>query len=112
MNITESCLKPTGYHLLLKTEQVETKTASGIITMTDKEEERQKTGNELHTVVSMGPDAYKSSDPDKFQSGPWCKVGDLVMTARYPGAKTEIDGELYYFANDEDILATVETDNG
>lgn len=108
--ITESMMKPTGWHILLKTQQVRTKTVSGIITMTAKEEERQKTGNETHTVVAMGRDCY--TDLEKYPSGNWCEVGDIVVTMRYPGAKTEIDGELYYFANEDDILATVETDNG
>ncbi len=108
--ITESMMKPTGYHILLKTQEVETVSKGGIITMTASEEARQKTGNETHTVIAMGKDCYK--DPDKYPSGNWCEVGDTVVTMRYPGAKTEIDGALYYYANDEDILAIVETKDG
>lgn len=32
-------------------------------------------------VLALGPDAYR--DPERYPSGPWCKVGDWVGFQRY-----------------------------
>lgn len=99
-------LKPTGYHVLLKTEVVSNVTKSGIITTTESQRKRQETGNDIHEVIAMGPDCYK--DVKKFPNGSWCKVGDRVMTPNYPGHKIQIGEDIFWYASDEDILATVE----
>ncbi len=107
MKVTDpKTILPSGWHILLKTEKIETVTASGIQLMTDAEENRQQTGHDLHEVVAVGRDCYH--DKEKFPNGPWCEVGDIVVTTRYIGHKMEIEGELYWFANDEEILAIVE----
>ena len=111
MIITTETLKPAGYHVLLKPHEVvkEHKVAGtdkSIILETDQEQERKQAGYDIHTLVAKGPDCWK--DPDKFPTGNWAETGDIVMTPRYPGHQIKIDGEIYWMANDEDILATVE----
>lgn len=107
MKVTDpDSLCPTGFHILLRTEKIETVTSSGIELMTDDEAKRQETGNDIHKVVAMGPDCY--TDKEAYPKGPWCKVGDIVITPRYVGHKIEIEGGLYWFANEDNILATVE----
>ncbi len=107
MKVTDpDSLCPTGFHILLKTEEIETVSSGGIIQMTQGEEDRQQTGNDIHEVVAMGPDCYKNKED--YPGGPWCKVGDIVITPRYVGHKIEIDGGLYWFANEDNILATLE----
>lgn len=106
IDLERDILKPTGYHILLKTEAVNNVTESGIITSTEGQRSREETGNDIHEVIAMGPDCYKNLE--KFPNGPWCKVGDRVMTANYPGHKIKIGEDIYWYTSDEDILATVE----
>ena len=54
----------------------------------------------------MGPDCYK--DPERFSDGPWCKVGDWVVFARYAGSRIEIEGGEVRLLNDDEVLATVQ----
>lgn len=57
-------------------------------------------------VVQIGPEAYD------IKSGPWCKVGDIVLFTRYVGK--EIKGELigepgvsYIILNDDHVFAVL-----
>ena len=52
-------------------------------------------------VLALGPDAYRGS---RF-SGPWCKVGDVVLYARYGGMLVEDPKTLekLVLLNDEDV---------
>ena len=47
-------------------------------------------------------------DKDKFPHGPWCKVKDWVVFARYAGSRIEIEGGEVRLLNDDEILATVQ----
>ena len=53
----------------------------------------------------MGPECYK--DKERYPSGPWCKVGDWVVFARYAGSRIEIDGGEVRLLNEDEVLATV-----
>ena len=61
-------------------------------------------------VVKMGPDAY--NDTDKFTDGPWCKVGDFVITRPYTGTRIMIHGKEFRLINDDQVEATVEDPRG
>jgi co-chaperonin GroES (HSP10) len=61
-------------------------------------------------VVKMGPDAY--NDADKFPDGPWCKVGDFVITRPYTGTRIMIHGKEFRLINDDQVEATVEDPRG
>jgi co-chaperonin GroES (HSP10) len=61
-------------------------------------------------VVKMGPDAY--NDTDKFPDGPWCKVGDFVITRPYTGTRIMIHGKEFRLINDDQVEATVEDPRG
>ena len=50
----------------------------------------------------------KHDDPKRFSDGPWCKVGDWVVFARYAGSRIEIEGGEVRLLNDDEILATVQ----
>jgi len=56
-------------------------------------------------VVAMGKDCYRGS---RF-SEPWCKVGDIVIYARYGGVIIEDPDtkKKYVLLNDEDIKGIV-----
>jgi len=56
--------------------------------------------------LAMGSDCYM--DKNRFKDGPWCKVGDWVVFARYAGSRIEIEGGEVRLLNDDEILATVQ----
>ena len=102
-------LTPKGPTVLLKTKVIEETTESGIIVRSSKESSRETVGNNIFQVVAMGSGAFNDM-PGVGTVDPYCKVGDFVMTARYPGIKFEYpkdSGEIYYLCNDDDIRATL-----
>ena len=59
----------------------------------------------VETFLAMGGSCY--SDKDRYPEGPWCKVGDWVVFARYAGSRIEIEGGEVRLLNEDEILATV-----
>lgn len=97
--MTELHIKPVGYRVLIKADDIERATASGIIFVLDEKLERA--GQMRGTVVAKGDLAWSWCDK------PWAEVGDKVIYARYSGALLEdpVTKEDYYIMNDEDIVA-------
>lgn len=95
--------KPTAFHVVVLPDEVETKTASGIILAVD--ERLEKAASVYGKLVAVGPTAWKAFD----QGQPWAKEGDRVMYAKYSGKffSDESTGIVYVLLNDEDILAVV-----
>jgi chaperonin GroES len=93
--------KPTGHRVLVKVEQVERKTESGII-IADITADKEQLGQDAGIVVELGNTAYSD------QSESWCKVGDYVKFGRYAGQiirpKESLDGVEYRVLNDLDIV--------
>jgi len=56
-------------------------------------------------VLKMGPLAYQ--DREKYPTGPWCKVGDWVIFARYAGSRLPIEGGEVRLLNDDEVLGTI-----
>ena len=50
----------------------------------------------------MFQDGYNVKD--RFSQGPWCKVGDWVVFARYAGSRIEIEGGEVRLLNDDEVL--------
>ncbi|SVB28054.1 uncharacterized protein METZ01_LOCUS180908 [marine metagenome] len=80
------------------------KTKGGIL-MGQDTLERQQVASQCGNVLAVGPHAYK--DKDRFPQGPWCKVGDWVMFARYAGSRIKIEGGEVRLLNDDEVLATI-----
>lgn len=94
---------PVGDTILVLPDQIESKSASGIITSTEKETDRLELGQTDGEVIAVSPDAW--SDHDKK----WAKVGDRVIFAKYTGMVREgKDGKRYRLVNDEDIKAVLQ----
>ena len=96
---------PTGWRMLVLPFRMNEKTKGGVLIGTETID-RQQVGSQCGNVIAMGPDCYR--DKDRFNDGPWCKVGDWVVFARYAGSRIEIDGGEVRLLNDDEILATVQ----
>ena len=97
--------KPTGWRLLVLPFKMNEKTKGGVL-LQQETIERQQVGSQCGNVLAMGPDCYK--DKERFKEGPWCKVGDWIIFARYAGSRIEIEGGEVRLLNDDEILATVQ----
>lgn len=88
-------VKPLGDRVLLKKEEAEEKTASGIILTGNAKEAPQ-----WATVISVGP----GTDEVKME----VKKGNKVLYSKYAGTEVKLDGEELLLISQKDILAIVE----
>jgi len=96
--------RPTGWRILVLPFRMKEKTKGGVL-LGDETLERQQVGSQCGNVLAMGKSCY--SDKDRYPEGPWCKVGDWVVFARYAGSRIEIEGGEVRLLNEDEILATV-----
>jgi co-chaperonin GroES (HSP10) len=90
------------HHVLIKLDEPEVKTASGIIISLDEKKERKAV--EYGTVLQVGPRAFidYGRDPSILSKG------DRVCINRYSGKEVkDTDGTEYLIVNDQDILCVV-----
>lgn len=95
-------IKPTGHHVLIKIKEVEQKSAGGII-LSATTHKKEQAGGQFAEVLAIGPTAWSE------YAAPWAKVGDKVLTVRYPGAQYDYDGDdhLNRVINDDEIIGVV-----
>ena len=96
---------PTGWRMLILPFRMKEKTDGGIIMGTETID-RQQVASQCGNVVAMGDACYV--DKERYPNGPWCKVGDWVVFARYAGSRIEIEGGEVRLLNEDEILATVQ----
>ena len=101
--------QPTGYKILCAIPDIEEEYESGLVKAetTIRHEELLTT---VLFVVAMGPDCYK--DRAKFPTGPWCKVGDFVLTRPHAGSRLVIHGKEFRMINDDSVEGTVQDPRG
>ena len=87
-------LNPLGDRVVLKREEAEEKTASGIF-IPDTAKEKPQRGN----VVAVGPGTKDITME--------VKTGDVVLYGKYSGTEISIDGTDYLIMKQSDILAIV-----
>ena len=97
--------QPTGWRLIVLPFKMDEKTKGGII-MNETTLEKQQVASQCGNVLAMGPQCYK--DKERYPEGPWCKVGDWVIFARYAGSRIQIEGGEIRLLNEDEILATIE----
>ena len=98
--------KPTGWRLLVLPFKMKEKTKGGIH-LAETTLEKQQVASQVGLVMAMGPDCY--ADKERYPDGPWCKVKDWVMFARYAGSRIKIEGGEMRLLNDDEVLATIDS---
>ncbi|MFQ3620866.1 MAG: co-chaperone GroES [Spirochaetales bacterium] len=86
-------LQPLGDRVLLKVEEGEQKTASGLYIPQTAQEKTQ-----IGKVIAVGDDKEAIK----------VKVNDRVMYDKYAGTSVKIEGEDYLIVKMQDILAIIE----
>ena len=97
--------KPTGWRLLVLPFRMDEKTKGGVLLGQDTID-KQRVASQCGNVIAMGDACYM--DKERYPSGPWCKVGDWVIFARYAGSRIEIEGGEVRLLNEDEVLATVQ----
>ena len=92
-------INPLLDRVVLKVEEAEEKTKSGIILSTAAQEKPQ-----FATVVAVGPGGIVDGNEVKM----YVRVGDKVIASKYAGTDVKLDGEEFTIVRQSDILATVE----
>ena len=101
---TEKLPKPTGWRIIVLPFRMDEKTKGGIL-MGAETLDRQQVASQCGNVLAMGTHCYK--DKERYPDGPWCKVDDWVIFARYAGSRIQIEGGEIRLLNEDEILATV-----
>lgn len=100
--LNTSGIIPLGHRVLVLPEEIETKSAGGII-MPDQLNMREEMSQTKGLVVAVGEDAYCDT------KSKWCGEGDTVIFAKYQGLLWDgQDGRKYRVLNDLDIVAIIE----
>ena len=98
--------KPTGWRMIVLPFKMKEKTKGGLV-LAETTLERQQVASQVGLVLAMGDQCYK--DKERYPEGPWCKVNDWVMFARYAGSRIKIDGGEMRLLNDDEVLATIDS---
>ena len=92
-------IKPLSDRVVIKAEDAEEKTASGII-LPDTAKEKPQIG----TVISVGPGKV-SENGELIKMN--LKTKDKVLYGKYSGTEVNVDGEELLIMRESDILATI-----
>lgn len=92
-------VKPLSDRVLIKMEEAEETTKSGIILAGSAKEKPQ-----IAKVIAVGPGGLVDGKEVTMN----VKPGDRVISSKYAGTEVKIDGEEYTIVRQSDILAVVE----
>ena len=92
-------IKPLPDRVLIKMEEGEETTKSGIILSSGSREKPQ-----VAKVIAVGP----GGEVDGKKVDMYIKVGDRVIVSKYSGTEIKSEGEELLIVKQGDILATVE----
>ena len=98
----KSGFRACGHRVLLQPEEVEKKTASGIV-FVEKTVVAEENRAVICTVLEIGHDCWTDKSTD------YCQVGDRVLVGLYTGKfhTSPIDGKTYRFVMDTDIVTPI-----
>ena len=92
-------LKPLADRVVLKQNEAEERTSSGIF-LTSSAQEKP----EIYEVVQVGPGGLV----DGNQVDMIVKVGEKVLVGKYSGSKVKLEDQEYTIVRQSDILAVIE----
>jgi chaperonin GroES len=94
-------LKPLDDRIVVRPDEAETQTASGLV-IPDTAKEKPQQGE----VLAVGPGKRAESTGELIPTD--IKVGDTVLYSKYGGTEVTVDGEDLLVLNGRDVLAVVE----
>ena len=94
-------LKPLDDRIVVRPNEAETQTASGLV-IPDTAKEKPQQGE----VLAVGPGKRADSTGELIPTD--IKVGDVVLYSKYGGTEVTVDGEDLLVLNGRDVLAVVE----
>ena len=101
MNNT-SGIYPAGHRILVLPDEVEHKTASGIVLATASQQQREEMAQVDGVLIAVGTNAWHD------QAAPFAVVGQRVMFGKYTGIVREgKDGKKYRVLSDLDVVAVI-----
>lgn len=92
-------LKPLGDRVIIKQDEAEETTASGLILTSNSKEKPQR-----GTVIAVGEGKYDHGKLIPVS----VKPGDTVIYGKYGGQDVTVDGEEYVILRAEDLYAVVD----
>ena len=95
-------LKPLDDRIVVRPNEAETQTASGLV-IPDTAKEKPQQGE----VLAVGPGKRSETSGDIIPVD--IKVGDTVLYSKYGGTEVAVDGEDLLVHNSRDVLAVVES---
>lgn len=95
-------IKAVGHRILLKPEEVKSKSAGGIELIIDRKAELND--QSLGTILDIGEDVYAAFKPKREFAG--LAVGDKVYYAKRAGkwCQDPVSKEEFLMVNDEDVV--------
>ena len=93
-------LKPLADRVIVKQQEAEEKTKSGLY-LPDAAKEKPTKGK----VIAVGPGRF---DDKGKRIEPGVSAGDVVYYGKYSGTDVEIDGEKFVILRESDILGVLE----
>ncbi len=94
-------LKPLDDRIVVRPNEAETQTASGLV-IPDTAKEKPQQGE----VLAVGPGKRAESSGELIALD--IKVGDTVLYSKYGGTEVTVDGDDLLVLNGRDVLAIVE----
>ena len=91
-------IKPLSDRVVVKAEEAEEKTSSGLY-IPDSAKEKPQRG----TVISVGPGRVENGTKIDMS----VKEGDTVLYGKYSGSEITLDGDEYLIMRESDILGIV-----
>ena len=92
-------IKPLADRVLVKMEEGEETTKSGIILASNAQEKPQ-----IADVIEVGPGKIVDGKQEAMN----VKKGDSVIVSKYAGTEVKIEGQEYTILKQSDILAVIE----
>jgi chaperonin GroES len=94
-------LKPLDDRIVVKPNEAEERTASGLV-IPDTAKEKPQQG----TVLAVGPGRWSDDEGKHFALD--VKAGDTVLYSKYGGTEVTVDGDDLLILSSRDVLAIVE----